>query len=448
MDTSAAATASRVRTGELDPVDVVGAAFHRLERAEPRIGAFAALRREAAEAEARAVREHPDRAALPLAGVPVAVKDDVDVAGLPTRKGSLATSPEPATRDDAITRRLREAGAVVVGKTAVPELMAVGATESLASGATRNPWDLSRTPGGSSGGSAAAVAAGVVPLAIGSDGLGSIRIPSGCCGVVGMKPGPGVVPHPAGASTWLGMSEHGPIAATVADVALLLDVLAGVEHRGVGPPPRPSRIALSLRSFAGLPPASDVVRAVRDVAGALAASGHTVVERDPPYPADLGVRIVRRWVAGLADDARDLPLDELERGTRGAVRAGRVLQRLAPTEEADTDDLRARYDAWFADVDVLLTPTLMRSPMRVGTLHGRGWWRGVAIQSWYYGHPPVWNLVGYPAASVPAGRARDGSPLGAQLVAPRGGERLLLALAARIEALRPWPRTAGVAGPG
>ena len=230
--------ARAVRQGKVSPVDVVQAHLMQIDRLEPQIRAFQVVLAEQALAEARALARQPGLARLPLAGVPVAVKDNVDVAGAPTRHGSAATPAEPARADDELVRRLRAAGCVVIGKTQMPELAIWPFTEPQASAATRNPWDTERTPGGSTGGGAAALASGMAALALGSDGGGSIRIPAACCGVVGLKPGPAVVPLAGGADIhWHGLTVFGPLARTVSDAAAALTVLAGQPS----PPPRRCR---------------------------------------------------------------------------------------------------------------------------------------------------------------------------------------------------------------
>ena len=197
MTPTAAETADAVRRGDLSAVAAVEAALDRIAAHDPVIGAFQVVRAERARAEAAQIDADPHRDSLPLAGVPIAVKDNVPVSGEPMRIGSAATDPTPQTTDHEVVRRLRAAGAVVVGLTRVPELCVYGATDSVF-GVTRNPWNLERTPGGSSGGSAASVAAGMVAVAHGNDGMGSIRIPAACCGLVGIKPGLGTVPCRAG----------------------------------------------------------------------------------------------------------------------------------------------------------------------------------------------------------------------------------------------------------
>ena len=194
---TATQTARDVRAGNLTARAAAEQALERIARVDDRVGAYQVVRSEKALAEADAVDARTDRFQLPLAGVPVAVKDNVAVAGEPMRIGSAGTDPRPQDKDHEVVRRLRGAGAVVVGITRVPELCVYGTTDSMY-GITHNPWDLDRSPGGSSGGSAAAVASGTVPVAHGNDGMGSIRIPSACCGLVGIKPGLGVVPADLG----------------------------------------------------------------------------------------------------------------------------------------------------------------------------------------------------------------------------------------------------------
>src|SRR3954447_22064809 len=239
--------AARVRTGGLRAVDVVRAHLAHIDAVDPRIGAFRVVRTRAALAEAAAVDASPRRAQLPLAGVPVAIKDNIAVAGEVATDGSAAHHPAPATADHPVVARLREAGAVVVGITRVPELCLYPATDGPGT-VTRNPWDTARSPAGSSGGSAAAVAAGIVPLAQGNDGMGSLRLPAAACGLVTLKPGRGVVPAKIGADSWSGMAENGVLATTVADLALGTAVLAGEAEVAPADPGRPLRIAVATRS--------------------------------------------------------------------------------------------------------------------------------------------------------------------------------------------------------
>ncbi|NBE52605.1 amidase, partial [Streptomyces boluensis] len=220
---TAAEIAAAVHEGTVSPREVLADHLARIDRLDGRVGAFRTVRAEAALAEADAVAARADLDQLPLAGVPVAVKDNLPVRGESTRNGSAATSGAPAERDHVTVARLRAAGAVVIGLTNVPELCVFGTTDGV-HGTARNPWDTARTAGGSSGGSAAAVAAGMAPLGLGNDGMGSLRIPAAHCGLVGLKPGAGTVPRELGGG-WFGMSENGPLATTVEDARLMLSAL-------------------------------------------------------------------------------------------------------------------------------------------------------------------------------------------------------------------------------
>ncbi|HEV2360618.1 MAG TPA: amidase family protein, partial [Acidimicrobiales bacterium] len=395
--------ANLVRERRLSPVDVVRVHLDRIAAVEGRIRAFQVVLADDALAEAEALATHPDLDRLPLAGVPVAVKDNVDVRGAPSRLGSQATSDITAAADDELVARLRRAGCVIIGKTQMPELAVWPFTEPSAFSATRNPWDASRTPGGSTGGGAAAVASGMAALALGSDGGGSIRVPASCCGLVGLKPGRGVVPLAGGASQhWYGLTEFGPLARSVADVAAALDVLAGTSgYANVQPPDRPLRIAYSPRHFGvGVRVAPALRAAVEETAETLAAAGHTLVEARPPYPANLGLRFSRRWLAGISEDAGGLPEDLLEDRTRQMARRGRRLS--AQVTPAQEDDFAAKVADWFKSFDLFLTPTLSRGPVPMGTWTGRGWVRTMlGVGNWVNTTP--WNLAGLPAASIPFG---------------------------------------------
>lgn len=434
--------AAAVRAREVSAEAVVWAHLERIASLDGTLGAFQVVAADQAVAEARALDARADLTGLPLAGVPIAVKDNIDVAGLPTRQGSAATADLPVAHDDELVRRLRAAGAVVIGKTRMPELAIWPFTESDAFGATKNPWDRSRTSGGSTGGGAVAVATGMAPLALGSDGGGSIRVPASCCGLVGIKPGPGVVP-PAGGkpSHWLGLTQYGPIAASVADLAVTLDVLSdGMRFRDPRPPGRGLRLAVSIRPPApGAKVDPQVAAAIRSLATALGDAGHQVVAADPPYPMDLGLRFMRRWLPGIAEDAGGLDAERLEGRTRSMAAVGRWIERLRWAKPADADGLGARMRAWFAGYDALITPTLATPPVPLGRWRGKGWISTtLGIANWVFTTP--WNLVGFPAASIPAGTTADGVPIGAQLVAPPGGEAALLGLMAQVERSRPWPK--------
>lgn len=447
----AVATAAAVRSGTSTAVAETRAALARIAALDPALGAFQLVRAEralgeAAEADARVAAGED----LPLAGVPIAIKDNIPVAGEPMREGSAATSAAPSPADHEVVARLRAAGAVVIGLTRVPELCVFGTTDSV-HGTTRNPWNPTRTAGGSSGGSASAVASGMIAIAHAADGMGSIRIPAANCGVVGLKPGSGLVPADMGAHSWFGMSENGPLATTVADAALLLSVMAGRPALAdVAPPDRRLRVGLAPgipTPLARLDPRWE--EAARRTAATLSAAGHEVVELALPYPAD-PLPVLARWFAGAAADADHLGLDDrlLEPRVRAHVRAGRVLSRLGALRAGPVERLRARVDAATADVDVVLTPALAQSGPDAEGWHRRGWLANLRSNIGYAPYAALWNLLGWPAAVVPAGwHDEAAAPLAVQLVArpaPDGaGEALLLSVAGQLEHLAPWERTAG-----
>jgi amidase len=447
MELTALETATAVRAGSLTAREATTRALDRIARSQPVTNAWQVVRAEAALAEADAVDRHPDRSTLPLAGVPMAIKDTVPVAGEPLRDGSLATNPTPRAADHEVVRRLRRAGAVVVGLTRVPELCVWGVTDSRF-GITRNPWDTERTPGGSSGGSAAAVAAGDVPIAHGNDGMGSIRIPAACCGLVGLKPGTGLVPTDDRTSHWNGMSEHGPLSTTVPDAALMLSVLADDPHLAAVGAPGDLRIALSTRAPAPLTPvAAPWQVATRRVARLLQEAGHRVTEQTPRYsPTLLTTTGLALWTTGTAEEA-DLveEPDRLEARTRRHAAIGRALARRGHPRPVRREAWRSRAEEFFGDVDVLLTPALAQPPVPAEAWSSRGWLRSMVANARFAPFAAPWNIVGWPAMTVPAGLDPAGRPVAVQLVGRPGTEAMLLALAGQLEALQPWPRTASMA---
>ncbi|MET9452956.1 amidase [Streptomyces cinerochromogenes] len=440
---SAVEIAAAVREKRVTPREVVAGHLARIERLDGRIGAFRKVRAEAALAEADALASRADLAELPLAGVPLAVKDNLAVRGEAHRNGSAATPDAPAAEDHVTVARLRAAGAVVVGLTNVPELCVFGTTEGPY-GTARNPWDLARTAGGSSGGSAAAVAAGLVPLALGNDGMGSLRIPAANCGLVTLKPGHGVVPAGIGNGDWFGMSENGPLATTVEDLRLMLAVLADTKFER--PQERARRkVAAAVRSpLAGVSVSRPYTTAVRQAAGVLARAGHQVQRAEPPYPLSLGVMALQHWTAGTAVDAAGLDPARLARRTRVHAAVGRRFVRPVRTGDA-RERLRDRLTPFFTEYDVLLTPALARRSPQAGPWHERGWLRNVLANTAYSPFTPAWNLTGWPAMSVPAGTLPSGAPCAVQLVGRPGTEAVLLELAQELEELSPWQRTAPVA---
>ncbi|MEU8934093.1 amidase family protein [Streptomyces sp. NPDC048409] len=439
---TAADIAAAVREKRVAPREVVAEHLDRIARLDGRIGAFRTVRTEAALAEADELAARADLAELPLAGVPLAVKDNLAVRGEAHLDGSAATPDTPADADHATVARLRAAGAVVVGLTNVPELCVFGTTDGI-HGISRNPWDTRRSAGGSSGGSAAAVAAGLTPIALGNDGMGSLRIPAANCGLVTIKPGFGVVPAGIGHGDWFGMSENGPLATSVEDVRLMLAVLAGTEFEDTARDGA-LRIAVSRRSpLIGTTVTRPYTNAVAEAAGLLAGAGHRVRRAEPPYPASIGVTALRHWTAGTAVDAAGLDPALLTRRTRVHAAIGRRF--LSGVRTSDSRDrLRERLTPFFTEYDVLLTPALARRAPRAAAWHERGWLSNALAGSNYSPLTPAWNLTGWPAMSVPFGMLPSGTPCAVQLVGRPGSEGTLLAVARTLETLRPWQRTAPV----
>jgi amidase len=437
-------TAAAVRRGELSARAATQHALARIAERDADIRAFRVVRQDRALAEAEQVDAHPDRARMPLAGVPLAVKDNVAVAGEAMRGGSAGSSDHRQPADHEVVRRLRAAGAVVVGLTNVPELSVFGATDSAA-GITGNPWRLDRSPGGSSGGSAAAVAAGMVAVAHGNDGMGSIRIPAACTGLVGIKPGSGLVPANLGGRSWFGMAENGPLATTVADCALLLSVLADRPELAVPDLDQPPlRVGVSVNPpLVGLRVDGHYADAARASGALLAAIGHQVVEATLRYPSAAGPAAMARWFAGVELDARELA-DRSRLETRVARHAqlGKAVLALGGPRPGGRQSWLRAVEKHFERVDVLITPMLAQPPLPATAWSARSWVANVASNARYAPFAAPWNLAGWPAMAVPAGISPSGLPLSVQLVTRPGGEASLLNLAAQLEQLRPWPRTA------
>ncbi len=437
---SATEIVAAVHSGRQTPVDTVRTALAQAQ-AHAALGAIQELFGDEALRSAGDLAGRPDLATLPLAGLPMLIKDNLPVAGHPMRDGSQATSATPAAADHEVVRRLRAAGAIIIGTTRVPELCIWASTDS-AFGITRNPWNRQLTPGGSSGGSAAAVAAGIVPVAHGNDGMGSIRIPAANTGLFGIKPGRGVVPADIGPDSWGGMAENGPLATTVADAALVLSVMA--DQRALGTVVEPAsalRIAVASNAPSFLMRLHPAWRHALDAtAEALRAAGHHVEYIRFPYPLN-PMPLFARWFAGTATDAASLDLNVLEPRTRRHVQLGRLAQRHGWVHARDAESLAVTARQLFAGYDVLLTPMLARNGPHALQWHRRGWLTNIWSNLRYAPYAALWNVVGWPAASIPAGvDARTGMPTAVQAVAAPGGEPLLLGLAAQIERLRPWPR--------
>ncbi|MFU8870584.1 amidase [Micromonospora sp. SL4-19] len=434
-----------VRRGDVSATQVVADHLDHIARADAELAAFRTVRGGEAITEAEKVDEQEDLANLPLAGVPVAVKENTPVAGLPTWHGSAAVRTPVAEADHEVVRRLRGAGAVILGVTRMPELGLWAVTDDETA-VTRNPWDRGRTPGGSSGGAAAAVAAGLVPMAHGNDGLGSIRIPAACCGLIGLKPGRGVVPCQLGAEDWFGLTEHGVLTGTVADAVVGFSVLAGRRPDKLEQPPR-LRVGVSLRSpVRGVSPDAPNRDAVAAAGRLLAAAGHDTVPADPVYPTRLGLQGIATWFAAAAADVQAAGIERrgLQRRSRRHVALGEWAQRRGYVREADRRAWRERSVAFFADhsIDLLLTPALAGPPPEAAGWSGRSWLANMKANIRYAPYAAPWNIAGLPSIVVPIGRRPDGLPVAVQFVGPPGSELLLLGVAGQFEMQAPWQRHA------
>jgi amidase len=447
------ALADLVRRRELHPRELVELFLRRIEAIDPKLNAFRVTLAEQALAEADGLAA--ERQEGSLAGVPIAVKDEMPLAGQTATQGARSFGA-PAPEDAEIVRRLRAAGAIPVGITNVPELMIFPWTASDANGITRNPWNVERTPGGSSGGSAAAVAAGLAAAATAADGGGSIRIPAGCCGLVGMKPTRGRVSQSPLAEGWLGLTAYGALARTVADSALLLDAIHGpmpgdadvapqftgsYAEAGRTAPGR-LRVAMSRKLLPGAIAklSGDQRGAWERTAALLTELGHDVVERDPAYGLG-GVVFLQFWVRGTSEIAREVPDPcKLERSTRQMASAGRYLvpDRRRAKLIAKRDEVSARILELWQEVDVLLTPGLATTAIAAEGGYGRSAPVAVDKASRFSPWTAAWNLTGQPAVTLPAGFGADGLPLSVQLVGRPGAEDLLYSLAGQIENARPW----------
>lgn len=455
---SAADIAADVRGGRLTAREVVAAALDRLARLNPAINAFTVVRAEEALSEADAIDAGGPGSDGPLAGVPVAVKEEYDVAGLPTTLGGQGNST-PVTEDSEAIRRVRAAGAVIIGKTTMPEFGQVPITESDATGITRNPWDTDYSPLGSSGGSAAAVAAGIVPIALGADGGGSIRLPASACGLVGLKPTRGRISPAPLTQHWFALVVLGGLTRSVRDAALLLDVLAGSLPSDRYQLPSPTESYADAASRApgilrigwtttpvqpGVRTHRDVTRALARTASSLAILGHDVREGSPRWP-QLTDAFLPQFLAGMRAEAATVDHPELlEARTRDVVGlSGCASDSVVDRALRRGEEIAGVVDAYIlGSADLVMLPTLPVRVPKAGRLGSRGGLRSIATSMPLVTNTTLANVTGHPAISVPAGVDSNGVPVGVQLIARRGREDLLLSVAAQLEGLETggaWP---------
>jgi amidase len=450
-----------VGAGEVSPRELTEMSLERIQALDPDLNAFVHLDPDGALAAADGIEAGDER---PFAGVPIAIKDTAAVAGMPYRLGSDLFGDFVPGQDAFAVRRLREAGFVIVGKTNLPEFGILPVTEPRRFGPTRNPWDPERTPGGSSGGAAAAVASGMVPLAHGSDGGGSIRIPAACCGLVGLKPSRGRVSRgPEQGDDFL--VQDGVLTRTVAETAALLDVLAGYEAGDANwaPPPaepfarmaarEPGRLRIGVTTVPAIDvPAVDPLceRAARDAAGLLESLGHEVEQIDPPWEGEQLLRpftlvfgtpvAMGMWFGGEATGREPGPelVEPLSWTIWEGIRQRDPLEYLLARTRL-TAAARSIVALW-DDYDAVLTPALAQRPVPIGEIDSCSAdpWEDFHRSGQFTPYTAIFNVTGQPAVSLPLFHGEDGMPLGVQIAGRPAGEGPLLSLAAQLEAASPW----------
>jgi Asp-tRNA(Asn)/Glu-tRNA(Gln) amidotransferase A subunit family amidase len=454
------AAAAAIRRRELSPVEFVEDCLGRVEELDGEINAFTVVLADQARATAREIER---RVAIrepvgPLAGVPVGIKDHIWLEGELATNGSRALAHFRPAEDAIPVARLKASGAVIVGKTNNPEFCYRAFTANDVFGVTRNPWNLARTPGGSSGGSGAAVAAGMVPLALGTDGGGSVRIPAAFCGIVGLKGTFGLVPKLPGFRGWPTLSVDGPMTRSVRDAALALEVMAGPHPADDLSYPSPDRSYLSAatqeRDLSSLrvawssdlgfaPVEPDVRRRFHSAVERLAETGVELVESHPPPRDPIPLWNTIATVEGYASERALLERspDLIEPETAEIIRGG--MGRSA-RDYLDALNERAAYTRewleFFTDYDLLITPMMQLTAFEVG-IAGPAKVDGVPVDPFFDDwchlcYPP--NLTGQPAISLPNGFGDDGLPVGLQMIGRRFEEATLLSLAAAWERLMPW----------
>jgi amidase len=448
--------AAHVRGGEIAAREVVAAALQRIGDLDDRVNAFVEIDAERALAAADAIEPGDER---PYAGVPIAIKSNVPVAGLCMNFGSSFLSGHRPSHSAYLVRRLRDAGFVIVGTTNMPEFGILPTCEPRHSGPTRNPWDLERTPGGSSGGSAAAVAAGMLPVAHGNDGGGSLRIPAACCGLVGLKPSRGRVSRgPDLGDSFLG--ADGVLTRTVSETAALMDVLAGYEVGDSTWAPRPVepyatavrrdpgrlRVAMTANNPLDVDVDPECVRGMHAAGELLSSLGHEVETASPALPGGdalslfidvFGPQVSLGIMYGELLAGRPPEDDEIEPLSRMIFERAREQSSVGYLGAVAQLQAVARgIVAFFAEYDLLLTPALAERPALIGEMHGCGSdpMEDLRRSGRFTPFTSLFNATGQPAISVPLGFGDDGLPTAAQLVAKPLGEDTLLQVAAQMEA--------------
>ena len=449
--TSAATLARLIATREISPVAVTDVVLARAATVNPALNIFAREMTEQARADARAAEAAVMRGDKlgPLHGVPITIKDNVAIAGLPLANGSAAFLDAVPPADAVVVQRIRQAGAIIIGKTNLPEFAHKVVTDSPAFGTTRNPWNLERSPGGSSGGASAALAAGVAPLAVGTDGGGSIRCPASCTGVVGLKATLGLIPQETAPDAFASFFLCGPMARTVADTALLLSVMAGPDGADPfsisprpGPPDETKMAGLRIgwvEHFGRYRTDPAVANLMQAAMTSLEGQGAIV---EPIHPAcfdDVFEYYVVLATTNHATRFGHLPAiwgDRMSASIRASIANGQLYSGVEwmRAHTARTNLFRS-VQTLFERFDVIATPTMTAPPK---PLDAEG---SIATEPYGEWAAPLYpfNLSGHPAISIPAGFTADGLPVGLQMVGPWFGEQRLLDVAAVLEQIHDWP---------
>lgn len=445
-----------IRERALSPVELTAAYLERIAKVDGAINAYVTVDAEGAMRAAEEAERHAgSEGAPPFLGVPISIKDLNETRGLRTTFSCKAFADYVPETDDGTVRRIRDAGFVVLGKTNTPELGTIPVTESELNGVCRNPYDTALTPGGSSGGGAAALAAGLCPISLGGDGGGSIRIPASCCGLFGLKPARGRVSSgPLAGESMHGLATHGPISRTVRDAAALLDVMSGYEIgdpywapppersfvEEVGAPPGRLRVALTTAAPNDAQVNSEVERAAREGGLLLESLGHFVEEVDPHWvdPSVQPAFTVLWQTFSATTPISDLSM--LEPLNRTLTEAGLRTSSHQYVRAMETlYSYARRVVALFEQYDALLTPTIALPPVPTGWLFEEDDpWLQFERAGDFVPFTPPFNLTGQPAASVPLHFSGGGLPIGVQLVTRPADEVTLIRLCAQLEEARPW----------
>lgn len=457
---SAREIAELIRNRDVSPVEAAQFYLDRIEKHDSELNSYVTVAAEqaleVAREKERALESTDPERLPPFHGVPIPIKDLQEVIGIRSTHGTRLLAGHVPEIEGSTIRRIREAGFVILGKTNAPEFGTIPSTESELHGPCHNPWDTARSAGGSSGGAAAAVAAGLAPLAHGSDGAGSVRIPASCCGIFGIKPSRGRVSQsPFVGEAWAGFSTEGALARTVWDAAALLDVMSGYEPGDpywapeperpfaaeVGEDPGRLRVGLLTKSPSGVPVDSACEAAAVDAAELMTSLGHDVQELETgALEADMAQHFIKIVQTSTAYYRGLIDVSTMEPVNRALAEAGEQTSSMAYIHArlALQDVAREIVGRW-GEIDVMLTPTLALPPIPLGWLvEDPDPWAQLVRSGMFIPFTPIANITGQPAVTLPLHWTDDGLPIGVQLVGPPAGEGVLVRVSSQLEEARPW----------